>query len=162
RLLVLLIGVNNTWDLDQWVEPSLLPAAKWIEEGLLSDVEDMVRKAAADGIAVALCSILPTDIPALASTRVRNELVVRVNAGLLQIAARHGATYVDYHARMAREDGLTLRPGLADDGLHPHLAGYRLMACVLLDALAGSGIGLLIAARFGDGQVAGSSGDAGG
>jgi lysophospholipase L1-like esterase len=62
---------------------------------------------------------------------------------LRAIAQREGAIYVDYHRHLAAEDGLTLRRGLADDGLHPHVLGYQIMARVLLDTLNGAGVELL-------------------
>lgn len=139
RLLVILIGINNTWDLDLWAEPALIRTPDQIEEQIVADVQDMVERALAKQMAVALCSILPTDMWALTSNLERSELVVRSNKRLREIAERHGAIFVDYHMPMAQEDGLTLRPGLADDGLHPNVVGYRLMADVLLAALNGAG-----------------------
>jgi lysophospholipase L1-like esterase len=38
-----------------------------------------------------------------------------------------------------------LQPGLADDGLHPHVVGYESMASVLLDTLTAAGIDVLTA-----------------
>ena len=96
---------------------------------------------------MALCSILPTDIPFNGNTPVRNALIARANARLRTVAARHGAVFVDYHRHLAADDGLTLRPGLADDGLHPHVVGYELMASVLLETLAEAGIDILAARR---------------
>jgi lysophospholipase L1-like esterase len=69
----------------------------------------------------------------------------RANARLRTVAGRHGAVYVDYHRHLAAEDGLTLRPGLADDRLHPHVVGYEIMANVLLDTLSAAGIDVLAA-----------------
>jgi lysophospholipase L1-like esterase len=55
----------------------------------------------------------------------------------------HGAVYVDYHSQLTAEDGLTLRAGLADDGLHPHVIGYKIMAATLLTALERAGITII-------------------
>ena len=38
--------------------------------------------------------------------------------------------------------------GLADDGLHPHVVGYEIMAGVLLETLAAAGIDVLAARRM--------------
>jgi lysophospholipase L1-like esterase len=78
---------------------------------------------------------------------VRNALIARANARLRTMAGKHGAVYVDYHRLLAAEDGLTLRPGLADDGLHPHVVGYEIMAGVLLETLAAAGIDVLTSRR---------------
>ena len=39
----------------------------------------------------------------------------------------HGCVYLDYFSAMVDKNGL-LRKELADDGLHPNQAGYKLMA----------------------------------
>jgi lysophospholipase L1-like esterase len=147
RLAVIMIGVNNTWDLDIWWDPRLLRTAEEIEDEILADTEAMVSAARTEDITVALCSILPTDVPFNGNAPVRNALITRTNARLRTVAGRHGAVYVDYHRHLAAEDGLTLRPGLADDGLHPHVVGYEIMAGVLLDTLTEAGIDILTPRR---------------
>jgi lysophospholipase L1-like esterase len=139
-LVVIKIGVNNTWDLDIWWDETLHRTPEEIEVEIVTDIEAMVRAARARGIAVALCSILPTDVPFNGNTAVRNALIARVNQQLRGIAQEQGATYVNYHQQFVAGDGLTLRPGLADDGLHPHIVGYEIMAAVLLKALREAGI----------------------
>ncbi|MHB9023908.1 MAG: GDSL-type esterase/lipase family protein [Armatimonadota bacterium] len=64
----------------------------------------------------------------------KNAQIVEVNAGIRQIAAQHGARYVDYHAALVGPDG-ALPHDYADDGVHPHHAGYAVMARVLKEAL---------------------------
>lgn len=142
-LAVIKIGVNNTWDLDTPWDPSVYRSPDEIEEEIVTDVEAMVAAAREREIVVALCSILPTDILFEGTTGVRNELIFRANTRLRRVADRHGAIYVDYHSHLTAEDGMTLRPGLADDGLHPHVLGYEIMARVLLETLAATGITLL-------------------
>ena len=96
----------------------------------MTDIEAMVQAARAGGIQVALCSILPTDVPFNGNTAQRNALIARVNQRLRGIAQEQGAVYVDYHQQFVASDGVTLRPGFADDGLHPHIVGYDIMATV--------------------------------
>jgi len=145
RLTVIKIGVNNTWDLDIWWDPSLIRSPGDIEDEIVSDVTAMVREARAAGISVAMCSILPTDVPFNGNTAVRNGLIVRANDRLRDLARAEDAVYVDYHRHLVAGDGLTLRTGMADDGLHPHSVGYDIMARVLLDTLAASGHDEIIA-----------------
>ncbi|HEX8919024.1 MAG TPA: GDSL-type esterase/lipase family protein [Chloroflexota bacterium] len=140
RIVVIEIGVNNTWDLDTPWDRSVYRPPDEIEDEIVGDVDAMVVSARERGIVVALCSILPTDIPFVGTTGVRNELILRANNRLRDVAARHAANYVDYHANLTAEDGVTLRAGLAEDGLHPHVVGYRIMARTLLEALSGAGI----------------------
>ncbi len=144
KLLVLHIGINNTWDLDAWADPSLLKTPEQIEDDIVGDITAMLQHIPAGETRVALGSLLPTDMWALASNRARNELIVRANRRLRDLASSQNAVFVDYHAALVGNDGYTLRSGLADDGLHPHLLGYRLMAGVLLDALTGVGITWLL------------------
>lgn len=140
RVAVILIGVNNTWDLDTPWDPSVYRSPEEIEEEIVGDVEAMVASAREREIVVALCSILPTDVPLNGATGTRNEIIARANTRLRAVASRHAAIYVDYHSDFVGNDGRTLRPGLADDGLHPHVAGYEIMARVLLEALTVAGI----------------------
>jgi lysophospholipase L1-like esterase len=71
---------------------------------------------------------------------VRNALIARTNTRLRAISVTHADVFVDYHSRLVAGDGVTLRYGLSDDGLHPHTVGYEIMAQTLLEALAGAGI----------------------
>jgi hypothetical protein len=98
RLTVIKIGVNNTWDLDIWWDLSLVRTPEEIEDEIVSDVTAMVTAARADGIAVALCGILPTDIPFNGNTAARNWLIARANERLRDVARGEGMIYVDYHS----------------------------------------------------------------
>jgi lysophospholipase L1-like esterase len=140
RLAVIKIGVNNTWDLDYWLNPELRRTPEEIEEEIVADVTAVTVRAREQGIITALCSILPTHIPVNAHTARRNSLIVHANRRIAEIADRLDAIYVDYHSQLVDVDGSTLRPGLADDGLHPHVLGYEIMADVLLQTLARHGI----------------------
>ena len=135
RLVVMKIGINNFWDLDIWWDPSLIRSPEAIEDDVVNDITAMVEAARKQNIIVALCSILPTDMLFNSNTAIRNAAIVRVNERLKQLAQKQGAIYVDYHRHLVAEDGLTLRPGLAEDGLHPHVLGYDIMASVLLKTL---------------------------
>jgi lysophospholipase L1-like esterase len=140
RLLVVCIGVNNSWDLDIWWDRRLIRTTDEIEDEIFADMTAMVGQARDRGIEVAVCSILPTDVPFNKNTPVRNALIVRANARLRDMTGQSGATWVDYHSHLTGADGVTLRDGIADDGLHPHVIGYEIMAGVLADALGSAGI----------------------
>ena len=60
-----------------------------------------------------------------------------LNAWARAYAAQAGATWVDYTPALATPAG-AMRPGLADDGVHPTGAGYDAMAAVLEPVLARS------------------------
>jgi lysophospholipase L1-like esterase len=55
------------------------------------------------------------------------EKILELNRWLKAYCATNGLVYLDYFSAMVDEKGL-LKRDLADDGLHPNPAGYRLMA----------------------------------
>ncbi|MGG1251998.1 GDSL-type esterase/lipase family protein [Brevibacillus agri] len=141
RYAVILIGINNTWALDAFSPEDRLTPEE-IRHQVTTDVEAMVKMATEHGIQPILCSLLPTCMDRYSRNHERNELVVAINARFQEIAEETGAIYVDYHSELTEADGITLRSELADDGLHPHVIGYRLMAAVLQKTLRERGITL--------------------
>jgi len=99
---------------------------------VLDNLEAMMKAARAEGINVFMCSILPTN-PDTRFHEDKARIVPQINQRLEKLCATHGCIYVDYASAMADEKG-ELRKDLADDGLHPHYAGYAIMARVLEDA----------------------------
>jgi lysophospholipase L1-like esterase len=53
-----------------------------------------------------------------------------INGWARRTAPSLGATFVDYTAALGDADG-AMRPGMADDGVHPTPQGYDAMAAVL-------------------------------
>ncbi|CAH1202143.1 hypothetical protein PAECIP111891_01984 [Paenibacillus allorhizoplanae] len=139
KVVVIKIGVNNFWALDGAIAEHRRTAEQ-IMPALVDNIQEMVVKAKEHEITPVICSILPTNMPHSANNTIRNTSIRFVNEQLQQIANEQGAIYVDYHARMVTEDGIQLRDGLADDGLHPHVLGYDIMANVLREELALKGI----------------------
>jgi lysophospholipase L1-like esterase len=86
----------------------------------------MAELAAANGIRVVLCSVLPAfDFPWRPGLAPAAK-VVALNAWIKAYAAEKGHVYVDYHAAMKDErDGLPA--ALSGDGVHPNPAGYAIM-----------------------------------
>lgn len=87
--------------------------------------------ARAAGIKVIFASVLPVsdyakDRPAQTPQRPTDKILV-LNQFLQELCRREGFTYLDYHSAVKDEKGL-LRAELADDGLHPNAAGYKVMA----------------------------------
>ncbi|MBT2757808.1 G-D-S-L family lipolytic protein [Mesobacillus foraminis] len=124
---IILIGVNNTWALDAWREMDRKePEA--IQAEIVGDILEMVDTAKRNAIVPVMCSILPTRIDTNKQTGQRNELIIEINKQLREEAAQQNVPFVDYHSYMVDGDGKTLLPGLAEDGLHPHVLGYNIMA----------------------------------
>jgi lysophospholipase L1-like esterase len=135
RLVVMKIGTNDLG----WSEEALDDA---ISDKICEHIAAMLADARDAGVPMALCSILPiwgpSWYPSAAFTARKNAQIVALNARLRPLAAGTGAIYVDYHPHMTDADGTLLRD-LADDGVHPHAAGYALMARVLRETLAAHG-----------------------
>ncbi len=121
------------------------------------NIQAMAQLAAANGIKVVLCAILPTD-----DTPVRPEGfdqarrgpqppagvkipprpknsemrppsdITGLNTWMREYARASGFAFVDYHSAMVDAEGM-LRDGLSVDGVHPTPAGYSVMA-PLVDA----------------------------
>ncbi|MGG1663794.1 GDSL-type esterase/lipase family protein [Brevibacillus sp. NRS-1366] len=141
RYVVIMIGINNTWAMDAFsLEDRLTPHEIFLQ--VTDDVEAMVKAACEHGIQPILASLLPTCMERYTRNHERNELVITINEGFRKMAEEFNILYVDYHAHMTEADGVTLRKELADDGLHPHVIGYQLMASVLRDTLLTHGIRL--------------------
>jgi lysophospholipase L1-like esterase len=85
-------------------------------------------------IKVILASVLPVSDhhkdknPRFEMTKTRPPAVIReLNTWLAALAKKRGFTYLNYFDAMVDEGGF-LKAELADDGLHPNPAGYRIMA----------------------------------
>ena len=60
--------------------------------------------------------------------------IVALNSWMRGYAAAHGAVYADYWSVLQDGKG-GMKPGLADDGVHPTEQGYDLMLPVLEQAM---------------------------
>lgn len=99
----------------------------------------MVMIAKSAGIGVLLASVPPADgfpwkpgLPTVAPIRA-------INAWAKDYAANNRITFVDYTPALATPGG-AMRPGFADDGVHPTPAGYAAMEQVLTPILRAKGL----------------------
>lgn len=101
----------------------------------LEDIEanytSFAELARANGIGIVFSSVLPvhnytSDAQEFFAQR-SPEKIVELNRWLKAYCVAHGCVYLDYFSAMVDKNGL-LRKELADDGLHPNQAGYKLMA----------------------------------
>lgn len=90
------------------------------------DLASMAELAAANGIRVVLCSVLPAFDYSWAPGLEPAPKIAELNAWLSNYAAQKGFVYVDYHAAMKDERG-GLPPALSKDGVHPLPAGFAIM-----------------------------------
>jgi lysophospholipase L1-like esterase len=114
-------------------------------EDIEADYASMAELARAHHIAVVFSSVLPVhnytpksqDFFAQRSP----EKILALNHWLKDYCATHGLVYLDYFAAMVDDKGL-LKRDLAEDGLHPYAAGFKIMA-----PLAEGAIGKALAMR---------------
>ncbi len=116
-VVVILAGIN---DIAQNTGPMTL-------EQTFGNIVSMAELAKTNGIQVVLCSVLPAfDFPWRPGLQPA-EKVVKLNAMLKDYASKKNLVYVDYFSAMA--DGRNgLKAEYTYDGVHPTLAGYKVMA----------------------------------
>jgi lysophospholipase L1-like esterase len=124
KVVVILAGTN---DIAGNTGPSTL---EMIEDNLAS----MAELARANGIKVVMSSVLPVyDYPWKPGLEPAPKIIA-LNKWMKDYAAQHGAIYLDYHSAMADARG-GMRSELANDGVHPTEAGYRVMAPLVEQAI---------------------------
>lgn len=125
RVVVILAGTN---DIAGNTGPMSL-------EAIENNYRSMAELAKAHGIKVIFSSILPISDynknaqgqPIVRSLQRKPEHILALNKWLKDYAAANKHIYLDYFAATADDKGF-LRADLANDGLHPHAEGYKLMA----------------------------------
>ena len=99
-------------------------------EDIEANYTSLAELAKASGIAVVFSSVLPVHnyTPKAQEFFAQRppEKIVELNHWLKTYSAAHGCVYLDYFSAMVDKSGL-LQKELADDGLHPNQAGYKLM-----------------------------------
>ena len=100
-------------------------------EDIEANYASFAELARAHGIRVVCSSVLPvhnyTERSKDAFAQRSPARILELNAWLKDYCARNGIVYLDYFSAMVDDKGL-LKKDLADDGLHPNAAGYKLMA----------------------------------
>jgi lysophospholipase L1-like esterase len=100
-------------------------------EDIEANYASMAELARAHHIGVVFASILPVhnythDAEESFTLRPR-ERILALNKWLKDYCAKNGFVYLDYFSALVDERGM-LKRELADDGLHPTAAGYKIMA----------------------------------
>jgi lysophospholipase L1-like esterase len=100
-------------------------------EDIEANYTSFAELARSNGISVVFSSVLPVhnytpESQELFAQRAP-EKIVELNRWLKSYCATHGCIYLDYFSAMVDKNGL-LGKELANDGLHPNQAGYKVMA----------------------------------
>jgi lysophospholipase L1-like esterase len=124
--LIILAGTN---DISRNTGPETITM---IEENF----QAMTELAQAHGIKVILCSLTPvSDYTKYKQTGSRPPAdILKLNVWLREYAAKVHAGFADYYAATVDDKGM-LREGYSEDGLHPNLKGYELLAPVAESAI---------------------------
>jgi lysophospholipase L1-like esterase len=112
-------------------------------EEIEGNLQSMAELAKANGIRVVMASVLPvSDYGHDNAGRPMNitngrppASILVLNAWIKKYVEEHHEIYLDYFAAMVNEKGF-LKSDLSDDGLHPNLAGYQVMAPLAEAAIA--------------------------
>jgi len=108
-------------------------------EDIEANLASMAELARANKVAVVFSSVLPVhDYTEQAkdffAQRPRKR-ILELNRWIRDYCAKNNVVYVDYFSALVDDKGL-LKKELADDGLHPTAAGYKLMAPLAEAAIA--------------------------
>jgi lysophospholipase L1-like esterase len=113
-------------------------------EAIQGNLMSMAELARANGIRVVLASIMPVSdyekrdgTPIVQTVRRPPEQIKAMNTWLKDYAQKHQLIYLDYFSAMVDDKGF-LKDELSDDGLHPNLEGYKVMAPLVEAAITAS------------------------
>jgi len=104
-------------------------------EEIFNNIISMVKLAQANNIQVVVSSVLPANNfpwrPAIKPA----EKVIALNAMLQSYCRSNNIVYADYYSKMVNDEK-GLDRTLAYDGVHPTLAGYKMMEPIVEEAIA--------------------------
>ena len=125
KVVLILAGTN---DIAGNTGPSTL---KMIEDNLAS----MAQLAKANNIKVVLCSVLPaSQYPWRKSVKNVAEKIRRLNQWIEKYAHENNEIYLNYYPKLVNSKGGMLSK-YSKDGVHPNMAGYRVMEPMAVKAI---------------------------
>lgn len=116
KVVVILAGTN---DIAGNTGPSTL-------EMIEDNIQSMVEIAIANNIKVILCSVLPVFDYLWKPGLNPAQKIVDLNSWIKEYAIKNKSSYVDFFTPMADERN-GLKQEYSEDGVHPNLAGYKVM-----------------------------------
>jgi len=101
------------------------------DEDIEGNLSSMVELARAHGIRVVLCSVMPvhnyTENAKDFFAQRPQSRILALNGWIKEFASKNNLVFVDYFSALVDDQGM-MKKELADDGLHPNAAGYKLAA----------------------------------
>lgn len=124
KVVVILAGTN---DIAGNTGPSTL-------EMIADNIASMAEIAKANNIKVILCSVLPAyDYPWKPGLNPANK-IVELNKWIKEYSKKNEIAYADYFSAMV-DDRNGLKKEYSEDGVHPNLSGYKIMAPIIENAI---------------------------
>lgn len=124
KVVVILAGTN---DIAGNTGPSTL-------EMIEDNIKSMVEIAKANNIKVIVCSVLPVfDYPWKPGLNPAQK-IIDLNKWIKEYSFKNNIIYVDYFTSVADERN-GLKKEYSEDGVHPNLAGYKLMEPLVVKAI---------------------------
>jgi len=103
-------------------------------ENVFGNIESMAQLAQMAHIKVVISSVLPANHFPWRPSVTPTEKVIQLNQMLKNYADQNNIVYLDYYSAMVdNEKGLPKT--LSDDGVHPNLAGYKIMEPLAVKAI---------------------------
>ena len=103
-------------------------------ENIFGNIVSMAELAKAHGIKVVISSVLPASDYPWSPGKSPNIQIPKINTMLENYCRKNGIVYADYYKKMANsKNGLDKE--LSKDGVHPTLAGYKIMESVILPVI---------------------------
>ena len=103
-------------------------------EEIRDNIAWMAEQAAAKGIKVVLCSVLPSTYYYWAPSIHPEDIIIELNVLIKALAEEKGYVYVDYYSALV-DDNKGLPSEYSSDGCHPNQAGYSIMEGIILPIL---------------------------
>jgi len=123
-VVVILAGIN---DIAQNTGPIKL-------EDTFGNIVSMIQLAQAANIKVVVSSVLPANHFPWRPAIIPTEKIIQLNQMLKDYADKNHITYLDYYSAMV-DDQKGLPQSLSADGVHPNLAGYKVMEPLAKNAI---------------------------
>lgn len=93
---------------------------------IMNNLKSMSELAVANGIKVILCSVVPAFDYPWRSGQNPNKKIPELNKMIKEYAKENKHIYLDYFSAMV-DNNNGLQAKLSEDGVHPNLAGYKVM-----------------------------------